>query len=199
MPALTETAIQELDDFLTEHCADNGGMLNVEMVDGFLSALAVCVETLSADEWLPEVLGEKSGFSPIAKATTVKRLLMALWEDVQRRVRQEPDAIGDEDYPLLAIPPNLDSIDPQSTEEFLALAWGMGFHHGLDLQADAWDRMCEAIDGLNEDIDQIGELMMIGDSEENSPAITLERRMEIIAMIPNFLSTLAAIRSDPAS
>ena len=48
-----------------------------------------------------------------------------------------------------------------------------GFSIAIDLATDAWDEMCDRIEGLGEDLDQIDELMMIGTEDDNSPAITL--------------------------
>jgi hypothetical protein len=40
---------------------------------------------------------------------------------------------------------------------------------------------------------------MIGDSPDTSPAITLERRMEILTLIPGFLSALKQMQMDRAA
>ena len=95
-----------------------------------------------------------------------------------------------------AAAPDLEDMDPERTDEFLGLAWAMGFSIAIDLAAEAWDEMCDRIEGLAEDLDQIDELMMIGTEEENSPAITLARRMEILEIIPGLLGALEAHRLD---
>ena len=51
------------------------------------------------------------------------------------------------------------------------------------------------VDGEAEAMDA-DELMMIGTEEENSPAITLARRMEILEIIPGLLGALEAHRLD---
>lgn len=192
MPALTETTIQTLDDFLHDRCADSDGLVNVEMMDGFMCALAITPGGIAKEEWLAEVTGEGFKFASREEADRIDDLLAAFREDAERRVRVDAEAPEDEDYPLLALPPDLDDMDPQSTEEFLGLAWAIGFYRALDLRPDTWDRLSEEFEGLEDDLDQIAELMIIGDTEENSPATTLERRMEIIAAIPVFLSSFHA-------
>ncbi len=102
----------------------------------------------------------------------------------------------EECLPLIAAAPDLEEMDPELTDEFLGLAWGMGFSVAIDLAAEAWDEMCDRIEGLSEDLDQVDELMMIGTEEENSPAITLARRMEILEIIPGLLGALEAHRLD---
>lgn len=192
MPALTETTINALDDFLHDRCADTDGLVNVEMIDGFMCALAVTPGGIPDDEWLAEVTGPDFKFASREEADQLRELLSAFRSDAERRVRIDPDAPGDEDYPLLALPPELEDIDPENTEEFLGLAWAIGFYRALDLRPDAWDKLAEDLEGLDEDLDQISELMMIGDTEENSPPISLDRRMEIVSTIPGFLASLHA-------
>jgi uncharacterized protein len=197
MPALTETTIQALDDFLHDRCADTDGLVNVEMMDGFMCALAITPGGIAEQEWLDEVTGAGFKFKSREESDRVHDLLATFREDAERRVRIDAEAPEDEDYPLLALPPDLDDMDPMNTDEFLGLAWSIGFYRALDLRPDVWDQLSEELEGLEDDLDQIAELMMIGDTEENSPPITLERRMEIIAAIPVFLSSFyAATRSN---
>ncbi len=197
MPALTEPTINALDDFLHDRCADTDGLVNVEMIDGFMCALAVTPGGIPDEEWLAEVTGAGFKFKSREEADQIREMLAEFRSDAERRVRVDADNPGDEDYPLLALPPNLDDIDPQSTEELLGLAWSIGFYRALDLRPDVWDRLSEELDGLEDDLDQIAELMMIGDTEENSPPITLERRMEIVSTIPGFLSSLHTCLAAP--
>ncbi len=192
MPALSEDTINALDDFLHDRCADSDGLVNVEMLDGFMCALAVTPGGIPDDEWLAEVTGAGFKFSSRDESDRIRDLLAAVRADAERRVRVDADSPEDEDYPLLALPPGLDDMDPQNTEEFLGLAWAIGFYRALDLRPDTWDRLIEELEDLEEDLDQIAELMMIGDTEENSPPITLERRTEIISTIPGFLSSFYA-------
>lgn len=196
MPALTETTINALDDFLHDRCADTDGLVNVEMLDGFMCALAITPGGIAEDEWMAEMTGAGFKFASRDEADRVRELLALFRADAERRVRVDPDAPDDEDYPLLALPPNLDDLDPQSTDEFLGLAWSIGFYRALDLRPDVWDRLSEELDGLEDDLDQISELMMIGDTEETSPPITLERRMEIVGTLPVFLGSFYAATHD---
>jgi uncharacterized protein len=188
MAALTENVIQSLDDFLHERCTDGDGLVNVEMLDGFMCALAITPGGIAKQEWMAEITGADFRFASREEADRIDDLLAAFRDDAERRVRLDADALGDDDYPLLALPPNLDELDPHSADEFLGLGWAIGFYRALDLRPDTWDRLGEEFDGLDDDLDQIAELMMIGDTEENSPPTLLERRMEIIAGIPAFLS-----------
>lgn len=199
MNPLTESVIEQLDIFLSERLGEHGGMFNVEMVDGFACALAVASITLDEQTFVAEVLGEDFAFESAAEEAAIRPLLLALRNDAERRVLVDEEDLAENDFPLLALSPDFEDIDPQSTEEFAGLAWSMGFHHGLDLQSEVWDEMIDGIDGLEEDIDQIGELLMIGDSPDTSPAITLERRMEILAVIPGFLSALKQMQTDRAA
>jgi yecA family protein len=192
MPALDETTINALDDFLHDRCAATDGLVNVEMLDGFMCAVAITPGGIPEDEWLAEITGAGFKFASREEADRVRGLLSAFRADAERRVQVDPDEPGDEDYPLLALPPDLDELDPQGTEEFLGLGWAIGFYRALDLRPDIWDKLGEELEGLDDDLDQLSELMMIGETEENSPAITLERRMEIVGTIPVFLGSFYA-------
>jgi yecA family protein len=196
MPALSEATINALDDFLHERCVDTDGLVNVEMLDGFMCAVAITPGGIPEDEWMTGITGEGFKFASRDEADRVRGLLAAFRADAERRVRVDPDEPGDEDYPLLALPPNLDELDPQDTEEFLGLGWAIGFYRALDLRPDIWDQLSEELEGLDDDLDQLSELMMIGENEESSPAITLERRMEIVGTIPVFLGSFYAATHD---
>lgn len=195
MPELSESTVLALDDFLNDRCEDNDGLGNVEMVDGFMCALAITPGGVAEDEWLPQIVGPDFKFASREEGDQVREWLAAFRADANRRVALDSEAIGDDDFPLLALPPDLDDIDPEETEELLGLSWAIGFYRALDLRSDTWDRLGEEFEGLDDDLDQIAELMMVGDSEESSPPITLSRRMEIIGAIPGFLSSFfAAVR-----
>jgi yecA family protein len=196
MSTITEEDIDTLDRFLQERCEDTSGFFSVEMLDGYLAALHVCAQPIPPDQWLPPIWGEGFAFRDEAERETMSELVLALWEDVGERVRAAAEGREEECMPLIAAAPDLDEMDPERTDEFLGLAWSMGFSIAIDLAPEAWDEMCDRIEGLGEDLDQVDELMMIGSEPENSPAITLGRRMEILEILPGLLGALEAHRLD---
>jgi uncharacterized protein len=196
MNTISEQDIDVLDRFLQERCEETHGFFSVEMLDGYLCALRVCAQPIAPDQWLPPIWGEGFAFDSAEERDAMSERVLALWEDVGARVQAAAEGREEECMPLIAAAPDLEDMDPERTDEFLGLAWGMGFSIALDLAPEAWDEMCDRIEGLAEDLDQIDELMMIGTEEENSPPITLARRMEILEIIPGLLGALEAHRLD---
>jgi len=196
MSTISEQDIDTLDRFLQERCEETNGFFSVEMLDGYLAALRVCAQPIAPDLWLPPIWGQGFAFRDAAERDAMSELVLALWEDVGERVTAAAEGREDDCLPLIAAAPDLEDMDPERTDEFLGLAWSMGFSVALDLATETWDEMCDRIEGLGEDLDQIDELMMIGNEGENSPAITLGRRMEILEIIPGLLGALEAHRLD---
>jgi yecA family protein len=194
MSTISEQDIDALDRFLQERCEDTNGFFSVEMLDGYLAALRVCATAIPPDQWLPPIWGEGFEFRDADERKTQTELVLSLWEDVGTRVTAAAEDREEECMPLIAAAIDLDEMDPERVDEFLGLAWSMGFSIAMDLAPDAWDEMCDRIEGLGDDLDQIDELMMIGSEPENSPAITLARRMEILEIIPGLLGALEAHR-----
>ncbi|MCC6560839.1 MAG: UPF0149 family protein [Xanthomonadales bacterium] len=196
MSTISEQDIDTLDRFLQERCEETNGFFSVEMLDGYLAALRVCAQPIAPDLWLSPIWGQGFAFRDAAERDAMSELVLALWEDVGERVTAAAEGREDDCMPLIAAAPDLEDMDPERTDEFLGLAWSMGFSVSLDLAPETWDEMCDRIEGLGEDLDQIDELMMIGNEGENSPAITLGRRMEILEIIPGLLGALEAHRLD---
>ncbi|MBL0040394.1 MAG: YecA family protein [Xanthomonadales bacterium] len=196
MTTISEQDIDALDQFLQERCEDTNGFFSVEMLDGYLCALHVCAQPLAPDQWLPPIWGEGFEFRSVEERDAMSERVLSLWEDVGTRVGAAAEGREEECMPLIAAAPDMEDMDPERTDEFLGLAWAMGFSIAIDLATDAWDEMCDRIEGLGEDLDQIDELMMIGTEDDNSPAITLARRMEILEIIPGLLGALEAHRLD---
>ena len=196
MSTISEQDIDTLDRFLQERCEETNGFFSVEMLDGYLAALRVCAQPIAPDLWLPPIWGQGFAFRDAAERDAMSELVLALWEDVGERVTAAAEGREDDCLPLIAAAPDLEDMDPERTDEFLGLAWSMGFSVALDLATETWDEMCDRIEGLGEDLDQIDELMMIGNEGENSPAITLGRRMEILEIIPGLLGAFEAHRLD---
>lgn len=196
MSTISEQDIDALDRFLQERCEDTNGFFSVEMLDGYLAALRVCSTPIPPDLWLPPIWGEGFEFRDAAERTEQSERVLALWEDVGERVTAAAEGREEDCMPLIAAAVDLDEMDMERTDEFLGLAWSMGFSIAIDLAPEAWDEMCDRIDGLGDDLDQVDELMMIGTEEENSPPITLARRMEILEIIPGLLGALEAHRLD---
>ena len=196
MSTISEQDIDALDQFLQDRCEDTSGFFSVEMLDGYLAALRVCATEIPPEQWLPPIWGEGFEFRDSAEREAQTELVLALWEDISTRVTAAAADREEECMPLIAAAMDLDEMDPERTDEFLGLAWSMGFSIAMDLAPESWDEMCDRIDGLGDDLDQIDELMMIGSEPENSPAITLARRMEILEIIPGLLGALEAHRVD---
>ena len=73
-------------DELLEACADEHGGMTLEMLDGFLSALVVGPDLVPPSEYLPCIWTEELVWESAEKAEEALGLVMALWNDITRRV-----------------------------------------------------------------------------------------------------------------
>ena len=197
-------------DELLEACADEHGGMTLEMLDGFLSALVVGPDLVPPSEYLPCIWTEELVWESAEEAEEALGLVMALWNDITRRVCAPlPDedmaeeaafALLEASTPLLAMPEDLDLLDPQVVEQNaelpLAASWANGFLAGISLRRDAWDAWADEDDEVAEDIEDLVRMSLFnaehaGELEldaEDVPA--LADRLGFIAEIPFMLHDL---------
>lgn len=122
---LTDAEYQWLDDFLIDNEAVIG---NLEMLDGYLTALIIGPELVLPSRYLPYILGEGEGehaaFATLEEAQRVLGLLTRHWNQIVMTLARggplEPMLIEDE-----AGSPGCD--------------WARGFLNALQLTRTAWD------------------------------------------------------------
>ncbi|WP_277183329.1 UPF0149 family protein [Caballeronia sp. BR00000012568055] len=127
---LSEAELDRLNGFL-ESLED--GIANVEMLDGFFTALISGPELVPMSEVLPEVWGENFVFESEAQATEIAELVMRHWNSVARALlisMQDPDncepvLFEDEDG---FVPGNL---------------WACGFMWGVEMRREQWEPLMD--------------------------------------------------------
>jgi uncharacterized protein len=120
----TDEDLEELDQFLRAHAADEDLLL--DGVHGFLTALTIGPIPAKPEEWLSEILHEP--FIDPAQGERVLTLLARL-----------NDAIAPE-LETGSYEPILGELDVEEGEPaFTARGWCEGFSRGIDLRAPVWE------------------------------------------------------------
>jgi uncharacterized protein len=183
--ALSVTIIGELGALLELRAVPFKGM-SLEMLDGYLCSLNVGPFTVPPEEWMPRVWG---GWPPRwesqEEANHVNDLLMALCNDVKRRVAIEPEVMLERDTPLIALPDKPDGDAPYAAD------WAFGFIEGVKQCTDGWGAWCAKdtwIDSALVGIETLasGEWMSIEAGKPADPLSTSDR-FELIGNIPYVL------------
>lgn len=202
-------ALDRLHDFLEERVVPQGGM-SLEMLDGFLSALMVGPELVPPAEYLPCIWNEEQVWQSTAEAEEMLGLVMALWNDISRRVcaplpeedsdEAEAQRLLDAAAPLLALPADLDLADEAvlaaHAELPLGAAWATGFMIGLNLRGEQWQAWAAEDEEVEEDIDDLAQLAMFESEHAEEAGLgaedlpTLVERMEMLAELPYVLADL---------
>jgi len=198
MEPLTDDELRALDDHLFARETD--GASSLEMLDGLLCAVAVSPEPVAEDEWLPVALGgdpDPEDAAEVAAIALMRRFAAEVATRITRLDLDDPDALDDADLPLIAMPDEDEEIDLDATEPAVGAAWAIGFAVGRDLRDDAWEALCEAWDGLADDLDEVDALFEGMEDEGEGSSLVLKERLEILAGLPLMLHELLAARLVP--
>lgn len=195
MPAqggISDVDIDELGALLEMRAVPFKGM-SLEMLDGFLSALVVAPDLAPPSEWMPQVWGgHPPRWESPAEVEHVHRLLMALWNDIARRVAIEPERMRDRDTPLIALPER-GGTEPDAADDY-GIEWACGFLDGVELRSDAWEESCAKQPWIDESligIEAIAEgLWPAPEAEAVTEPLLASERLDLIAGIPHMLHQL---------
>jgi uncharacterized protein len=207
---MSDAAVAQLDALMEERVVPRGGM-SLEMLDGFLSALMVTPELVPPSEYLPYVWNDEQVWETPEEAGQALGLVMALWNDVSRRMSVPlPDPAEEEETiaqelleaaaPLLAIPTDIDLLDESVVDDnpdlALGSAWAGGFMLGVSLRSELWDAWAEDDAAVAEDLDDLSRLALfeagqateLGYQSEDIPS--LAERLGLIAELPFLVQDL---------
>ena len=196
---LDDAQIERLSDLLDQRAVPFKG-LNLEALDGFLSALVVGPDPVALpSEWTPIVWGGKPPrWDSETEATEVQALLMGHWNMVAARVRFGDDDLPDHLAPLLWLPEEAEAEHPDELD--VGRDWALGFFTGVELREAQWDQWLdenewiEQIFGL---LDQIASGEILGEDPTAEPTpISYRERLEIVAGLPGMLADLHHHRID---
>lgn len=133
---LSETELDELDDFLMSNATGEDAM-DLSMLDGFLTALAIGPHTVPADEWLPMVWGRPVRWPGTAVAEHMTGLVLRHANHLSDHLRHEPDLFE----PML-LEREVDGKAIPIIDE-----WCTGFMKGIELDAASWQFFRETEEG----------------------------------------------------
>ena len=134
-PPLSDAELDALDTTLQSLATDDA--MNVEMLDGYLTALAlspVPVAGRRAAEWLPAVWGgDGEGASPFESQRQRKHMVVQVLQHlhaIDRQLRQDPAHWE----PVFSVAESADGDELADAED-----WCIGFLQAVALDADAWE------------------------------------------------------------
>lgn len=193
---LSDAQIERLSELLDRYAVPAQG-LNLEALDGYLSALVVSPGApVSPTEWQPGVWGEQApAFASAAEAEEAGQLLLGHRNACEARVRHGED-LPEHLSPLMWLPDDVMAEHPDSTD--VGRDWALGFYRGVDLRSEAWDAWLDAEEWIDE-IFGLLERLATGEvvtDEQPGPGTPLSyrERLEITASLPAMLADLHQYR-----
>ena len=218
--AFDDAAIDRLETLLIEQALPAGG-LPLEAVHGLFSAAIVGPGApIMPSEVMPYVWGQDHAWENEAQAQDAYALVLGLWNDIARRIVNDPETEHDVATPLVALPTEVDESDPASwaaENDFpVGAAWAVGFMIGFGLRETEWEARIAESEQISEDISDIFALLPEpeeGEEDEDDVAaddededdedddedgldaadaepLTFRERMEIVGELPFILHEL---------
>ncbi|MDC7806792.1 UPF0149 family protein [Luteimonas sp BLCC-B24] len=205
-PPLTDAELDRL-DVLLDRCTDpETGLGNLEMLDGFLSALAVGPVEVELSTLFPAIWGSGEVARRDERQTREAQALIArLAAEIEQRIRHDPADAGDRDalMPLLGLPPESedgaassdadDALDGIPADFPFAAAWAAGFLRGAAQFEDAWTTWMDDHPAIDNDLGVITRLAIVDaaqlDAAEMSAEamLTLDERFDLTYDLPDML------------
>ncbi|MCL2309222.1 MAG: YecA family protein [Proteobacteria bacterium] len=133
---LTDAEFDELEAFLTSSAVPEDCM-NLEMLDGYLTATISSPQMLMPSQWLPVIWGEDAShsgnavFASVEQAQRVMELILRHWSSIGRTLHEMPTRF----HPLLYFPPEeeVGADTPHEAED-----WCQGYMMGVQLTEEDW-------------------------------------------------------------
>ena len=133
---LTDEELDELDRFLLSDATGEDAM-DISMLDGFLTALAVGPGTLSPNRWMPLVWGGDVAWASRQQMDRMTTLVFRHANDILSYLRDDPDTFEPLLYEREEDGENIPVIDE----------WCTGFVKGMALDEAGWQPLMETEEG----------------------------------------------------
>lgn len=162
---LTEEELQELEEFL--NTVDNEECMNLSMLDGYLTALAIAPNNLPPSQWLPQVWGGEPEWATKQQAERMLELVFRHANALLFYLRDDPDYFEPILYETEGEPPLVDD-------------WCAGFVAAMALDESAWQPLMETEEGEQ----WLYPILLFGTDagwEERQAHPEMEARMEEVA------------------
>jgi uncharacterized protein len=133
---LSKTELDELDRFL-ESDATPVDCMDLSMLEGFLTALAIGPALVPLSEWVPQVWGEHDDdlmvFESQKDAERIVGLLLRFYNGIAATFREKPEKFV----------PLLNQRDKDGKPELSGQDWCIGFMRGAALRSKDWEPLVE--------------------------------------------------------
>jgi len=141
---LTDAELDEMETFLGSDAVPQDCM-DLEMLDGYLTAIVSGPEAIQPSEWLPQVWSEggrtaSPAFTGNEQAQRIMGLMLRHMVGVQRTLTEAPTRFR----PLLYMPDETVKKAERTPPE--GTAWCEGYMAGVKLREDQWQPLYEAHD-----------------------------------------------------
>ncbi len=141
---LSDSELDELEVFLASDAVPQDCM-DLEMLDGYLTAVVSGPEVIQPSEWLPQVWSEGSkSAAPVFvdndQAQRIMGLVLRHFVGIQRTLGESPTRFR----PLLYVPDEKAQRGERAPAE--ATAWCEGYMAGVKLRDDEWQPLYDAED-----------------------------------------------------
>ncbi|MEO6075324.1 MAG: YecA family protein [Dokdonella sp.] len=170
-PLEVET-LQRLGELLDEHAIPGGGV-PLEAADGLIAAAIVSPgPPVDVDECLPLILGTEA-WADQSAFDEASNLVKALWNDVGRRVCNDPELASGDVSPVIGVPPGFDEMSDQQITDSgyqMGSSWAFGFVLGADLRREEWEQRFSRDEDVQSDFYDIFALMpdeVFGEDDED--------------------------------
>ncbi|AOS84848.1 hypothetical protein BIU88_12350 [Chlorobaculum limnaeum] len=131
---LTTQEYEELEDFLLRE-SELKHPMNLDALDGFLTALIIGPDTIARDEWLPYVWGSAgSAEAPVFQSGRQEERIVGLIVRMMNVLAHQFEESPADYAPL----PNLTTFDNDEAQRHAARSWCLGFIEGVNVRPASW-------------------------------------------------------------
>jgi uncharacterized protein len=209
--ALNDDELEALDQFLETRCAPAGGIADVEMLDGYCSALATGPLAVPPETWLAQVWGDEAAFGSGADDDAMRVLVERFHAEVVARITAAPPPEDDDEARAMRLPLVLDDpddpafTDPPDGRSHFAEIWALGFELGYSLADDAWDAAREDSPAVDELLSVLAALLanVEDDGEDGGDEppeqLDTEERLAALYALPDLLHQVQRIHAQQRS
>ncbi len=145
---LSDPELDELEGFLASDLVPQDCM-DLEMLDGFLTAIVSGPDNVQPSEWLPQVWSEGArssnpAFASSEQAQRIMGLMLRHMVGIQRTLGESPTRFK----PLLYMPDEKTRSDKTRNDKTPpeASAWSEGYMAGVKLRDDEWQPLYDSAD-----------------------------------------------------
>ena len=133
---LSEEELDELDEFLMSDATPEDCM-DISMLDGFLTALAIGPNTIMPSQWLPVVWGGDMAWESPAQMERITALIFRYSNELLFFLQDDP-----EEFEPLLYESQVEGKTVQVLDE-----WCSGFVQGMTLDEDTWQPLLDSEEG----------------------------------------------------